>query len=152
MFYTVKQISNFKILFYPAFMSVTFFMLGVSCCQFSNMLTSNGVVHSCSLCTAFQIHDLRDSITISYTSLEESRLCRQQGNSHQVLELSYRVLFLSLYFPFYNCVSLAPLSIPPGLKLHSPKTPTTVTGYSSKSLPRSPFRSHWLTISLCLLH
>lgn len=26
----------------------------------------------------------------------------------------------------------APLSVPPAIKLHSPKTPTTVTGYSSK--------------------
>lgn len=60
-------------------------------------------------------------------------------------------LFFSLYLPFYNCFFLAPLSIPPGLKLHSPKTPTTVTGYSSKSLPLIPIqRSHWLTISLCL--
>lgn len=32
-------------------------------------------------------------------------------------------------------VSLAPLIVAPGINLHSPKTPTTVTGYSSKSLP-----------------
>lgn len=40
----------------------------------------------------------------------------------------------------------APLSVPPAIKLHSPKTPTTVTGYSSK-FPRhhwSALGSHWL--------
>jgi hypothetical protein len=34
--------------------------------------------------------------------------------------------------------SLAPLSVAPGLNFHSPKTPTTVTGYCSKSRPPGP--------------
>lgn len=40
----------------------------------------------------------------------------------------------------------APLSVPPAIKLHSPKTPTTVTGYSSKfPLHHWPaLGSHWL--------
>lgn len=36
----------------------------------------------------------------------------------------------------------APLSVPPAIKLHSPKTPTTVTGYSSKFWPE--LVSYWL--------
>lgn len=38
----------------------------------------------------------------------------------------------------------APLSVPPAIKLHSPKTPTTVTGYSSKFPCWCALDSVWL--------
>lgn len=38
----------------------------------------------------------------------------------------------------------APLSVPPAIKLHSPKTPTTVTGYSSKFPCWCALGSVWL--------
>lgn len=56
-------------------------------------------------------------------------------------------LILNLFIPqfffhaFHPCsvfnLSLAPLTIPADIKLHSPKAPATVTGYCSKSAPYS---------------
>lgn len=50
---------------------------------------------------------------------------------------------LSIPLSVFN-LSLAPLTIPPDIKLHSPKAPATVTGYCSKSVPlwhRAPIGS-----------
>lgn len=147
MFSTVKQISIL-----PSIYECNIFMLiRVSCCQHAVQQHAN--IKLC--CTQLQpLYSIPNPFLTRFHNnqlyLEESCLCRQQG---KVLEQSYRVLFLSLYFPFYNCVSLAPLSIPPGLKLHSPKTPTTVTGYSSKSLPLIPIQiplAHYLTLPAAL--
>lgn len=64
-----------------------------------------------------------------------------------MLTLYFPVLLLSLstQTSVFN-LSLAPLTIPPDIKLHSPKAPATVTGFCSKSVP---LLTQGLPLALC---
>lgn len=105
------------------------------------------------------LHLVQDSLLNHHKYLFLLILCCLPFFFHFCLSSSSRCLpppILSLPFPLLNplsylpsrclygvcvcvrvstCPRPAPLSIPPAIKLHSPKTPTTVTGYSSKFPP-----------------
>lgn len=73
---------------------------------------------------------------------------------------SPRLLSVLLSFCSSGFVRMCPVSmfvaapsVPPAIKLHSPKTPTTVSGYSSKSRPLWPaLGSYWLYLQRVPAH